>query len=62
MTESRKIMISMRFDIEMQDQIKAIAEREDRSFANQLQRIVREWLREHPEEIAGTKLKPAGRK
>ncbi len=48
--EPRTKMISMRFDIELMDRIKAIAEREDRTFAAQLQRMLRQWLDEHPVE------------
>lgn len=55
--EPVKTMISLRFDIELMDRIKAIAEREDRTFAAQMQRMLREWLDEHPEAEG----KPAGR-
>jgi hypothetical protein len=43
-------MISIRFDAELMEKIKVIAEREDRTFAAQLQRMLREWLVEHPDE------------
>ncbi len=38
--EPRTKMISMRFDIELMERIKAVAEREDRTFAAQLQRML----------------------
>ncbi len=52
----RTKMISMRFHIELMDRIKAIAERDDRTFAVQLQRMLRAWLDEHPE-VEGGKAK-----
>ncbi len=55
--EPRKTMISMRFDIELKGQIEAIAEREDRTFAAQLHRIVRQWMDEHPDEVRPATLK-----
>ena len=51
----RTKMVSMRFDTGLMDRIKAIAEREDRTFAAQLQRMVRQWFDEHPEEEDGGK-------
>ena len=51
--EPVKQMISLRFDIELMDRIKAIAEREDRTFAAQMQRMLREWLDEHPDAEGG---------
>ena len=39
---------NIRFDVELYDQVRAIAEDEGRTVTSQLHRIVREWIAEHP--------------
>lgn len=44
MAEKSTTMVSLRMEDELRAKVQEIAEAEDRSFSQQLHRIIREWL------------------